>query len=121
MRKESDSTIFNCVICKENKDFYSLGQCEHKGVCNYCSMKSRMLYNDVRCPICTTKLEYIFIVEVGDPTTFVEYSSQKDYYYIDDDYKVNYFFFIFKAKRNILYHCLCTGTSYEIKEFSMSY
>lgn len=88
MRKESDSIIFTCVICKEEKDFYSMGQCEHKGVCDYCCMKSRMLYKDMRCPICTTKLDYVFILEREDKTPFAELAKEKDLFYIDDDFKV---------------------------------
>lgn len=89
MRKQSDSTIFNCVICKEDRDFFSMGQCEHRGVCNYCSMKSRTLYKDMRCPICTTKLDFVYILENGDKTSFAELNGQKDYYYVDDDFKAN--------------------------------
>lgn len=88
MRKESDSRIFTCVICKEEKEFYSMGQCEHRGVCDYCSMKSRMLYKDMRCPICTTKLDFVFILEKEDKSAFVELVKEKDLFYVDDDFKV---------------------------------
>jgi len=92
MRKESDSKIFTCLICKEEKEFYSLGQCEHRGVCDYCTMKSRMLYKDMRCPICTTKLDFIFILEKDEKIHFSELLKEKDLYYVDDDFNVIYNF-----------------------------
>ena len=88
MRKESDSKLFTCVICKEEKDFYSIGQCEHRGVCEYCSLKSRMLYKDTRCPICTLKLDFIFILEKEERPSFSELVAEKDLFSIDEDFKV---------------------------------
>ena len=86
MRKDSDSSIFNCVICKEDREYYSKGQCEHTKVCNYCSMKSRMLYKDIRCPICTKKLEFIFILEKLEKIPYKELINQIDDFYTDDDF-----------------------------------
>jgi hypothetical protein len=86
MRKESDNSTFNCIICKEDREYYSKGSCEHNKVCNYCTMKSRMLYKDLRCPICTSKLNHIFILEKSDNISYNDLISQKDDYYIDDDF-----------------------------------
>jgi hypothetical protein len=92
MRKESESNQFICVICHENSNFYSIGSCEHKGVCNICTMRSRILYKDLKCPICTQKFDYVFVCEVEDPLTFAKADEQKQYMYKDDNFQVKYFF-----------------------------
>jgi hypothetical protein len=89
MRKESDSNIFTCVICKETRDFYGFGICEHRGVCSICCLRSRLLYNDKKCPICTTKLDITFIYETNEEPSFKEAEAQKAYMYEDGNFKVN--------------------------------
>jgi hypothetical protein len=89
MRKESDAETFNCIICKEDRDYYSIGVCEHRKVCNYCSLRSRILYKDRKCPICTTKLDYVFIFENLEKPSFAEMDKNKEYYYQDDDFEDN--------------------------------
>ena len=93
MRKESDTDHFNCIICKEDRYFYSFGICEHRKVCHFCCLRSRSLYKDKKCPICNTKLDYVFIFEQGDRPTFSEAESNKQYYYEDDDFSENGIFF----------------------------
>ena len=88
MRKESE-LIFNCIICKEDRDYYSFGSCEHKGVCNFCSMRSRILYKDIKCPICTTKLEEVYIAEISESTDFAQMEKNKEDMYPDEDVKEN--------------------------------
>jgi len=93
MRKVSDSGVFNCIICKEDRDYTSVGICDHKGVCIYCSLRSRILYKDKKCPICTTKLDYVFIIEVDDKSPIVELENNKEYFYKDDDFDENGVYF----------------------------
>lgn len=88
MRKESDSNIFTCIICKEIKNIYSFGVCEHRSVCSICCLRSRLLYNDKKCPICTTKLDTVFIFEINEKPSFKEAEQQKKYLYEDSNYKV---------------------------------
>ncbi len=89
MRKESDTNIFNCIICKEDRLFYALGSCEHRGVCIYCSLRSRILYKDKKCPVCTTKLDIVYIFEISERLSFSEAENNKDFYLPDDDFDSN--------------------------------
>lgn len=89
MRKESDAETFNCIICKEDRQHYSIGVCDHRKVCNYCSLRSRSLYKDKKCPICTTKLDYVFIFENIEKPSYSEMEKNKDYYYQDDEFEEN--------------------------------
>ena len=93
MRKESDADHFNCIICKEDRHFYSVGSCDHRKVCLYCSLRSRILYKDKKCPICTTKLDNIFIFENLERPSLQEIESNKEYYYKDDEFEENGIYF----------------------------
>ena len=86
MRKESDSEIFNCIICKEDRHYFSIGNCDHRKVCNYCSLRSRILYKDKKCPICTSKLEEIFIFDSNEHPFYSDIEKNKEDYYKDDDF-----------------------------------
>jgi hypothetical protein len=88
MRKESDPTYLNCIICKEDRYFYSFGSCEHRKVCNMCAMRSRMLYKDFKCPLCSTKLDVVFIFELGENPSYESVLKEKDDLYPDDNVKV---------------------------------
>ena len=89
MRKESDNyNHFNCVICKEDRIYYSFGSCEHRKICNYCSMRSRMLYKDLKCPLCSTKLDNVFIFEFSDKPTYEQVYNHRDDYYPDENVQV---------------------------------
>ena len=89
MRKESDAETFNCIICKDDRAYYSIGVCEHRKVCNHCSLRSRILYKDKKCPICTTKLDHVYIFENIEKPSFLEMERNKEYYYQDDDFEEN--------------------------------
>jgi hypothetical protein len=89
MRKESDSEYFNCIICHEHRNFYSMGVCEHRKICNYCCLKSRSLYKDKKCPICNTKLENVFIFDIHEKPSYSEMEASKQYYYEDDEFTQN--------------------------------
>ena len=94
MRKESDSyNHFNCVICKEDRIYYSFGSCEHRKICMYCSMRSRILYNDCKCPLCSTKLDYVFVYEFSEKPSYDSVLKQKEDLYPDDDVKENGIYF----------------------------
>jgi hypothetical protein len=55
--KEED----NCILCLNPIKFFALGQCDHKNVCNTCSLRMRLILEDEQCPICKTELEEIVI------------------------------------------------------------
>lgn len=89
MRKESDSGVFNCIICKEDRQYYCFGKCEHRGVCNFCCMRLRILYNDKKCPLCSEKLDYVFIFEIEDRPSFKETDADKETMYTDSKFEEN--------------------------------
>lgn len=89
MRKESeDISKFTCTICREDKQYVAIGVCNHTKVCNYCSLKSRMFYDDDKCPICNTILDTLYVIPIQERGSFsYEYlESQKKFYFKDDDY-----------------------------------
>jgi hypothetical protein len=90
MRKESDShNNFNCVICKEDRTYYSFGSCEHRKICMYCSMRSRILYKDYKCPLCSQKLDYVFFYGMEDKPSYESVINNKEELYPDDEVKEN--------------------------------
>ena len=94
MRKESDANpLVNCLICKEDKQFVSIGVCDHHRVCSYCTMKSRLLYNETKCPICNANLEYVYIVDFKEKKPFAELDKEKDSYYEDDEFEKSKIYF----------------------------
>lgn len=90
MRKESeDITRFNCTICRENKLYVAVGICNHTRICNYCSLKSRMFYDDYKCPICNTILLTLFVIPITERNNVsYEYlETQTECFFKDDDYE----------------------------------
>ena len=91
MRKESTSSqnaqTFTCVVCSKEKELVSVGECEHRGVCSYCAMKSRLHYDYKKCPICLKILEIIFICEFTDKTPFKTLIKKKDQFYEDEEFE----------------------------------
>lgn len=68
--KSTDEHEFNCLICKENIKYVSIGECNHSEVCLYCTLKLRMLYNDFKCSVCKNKNSKVVIYEYEkDQTT----------------------------------------------------
>ena len=104
MRKESDANpLVNCLICKEDKQFVSIGVCDHHRVCSYCTMKSRLLYSETKCPICNANLEYVYIVDFKEKKPFAELDKEKDSYYEDDEFeKSGIYFTDIEAKEEAL-------------------
>jgi hypothetical protein len=117
MRKESDPTILNCIICKEDRQYYAFGSCEHRKVCNFCAMRSRMLYKDHKCPLCSTKLDTVFIFETSERPSYESVFKEKDDLYPDDNVKVA--IYINSGKWHILWLHKLTGRSLIITELYM--
>ena len=40
----------------------SIGKCNHKSVCERCSLRLVMLYDDARCPLCKAALDQVCLV-----------------------------------------------------------
>ena len=90
MRKESTSSqnapTFTCVVCSKESELVAVGSCDHRRVCSYCAMKSRLHYDYKKCPICLKILDLIFICEFSDKTPFVNLLKKKKEFYEDEEF-----------------------------------
>ena len=90
MRKESTSSqnapTFTCVVCSKESELVAVGSCDHRRVCSYCAMKSRLHYDYKKCPICLKILDLVFICEFTDKTPFVNLVKKKDEFYEDEEF-----------------------------------
>ena len=91
MIKESTSSqnslTFTCIICGQEKELVCVGECNHRGVCSYCAMKSRLHYDYKKCPICLKILDIIFIVDIIDKTPYKALISKKDEFFEDEEFE----------------------------------
>ena len=87
IKKVSDEST--CVICGENLSFYSIGKCNHKEICYYCTIKNRLFYDDIKCPLCNANLDIVYICPTSEEKTFEELSQNdlSSYYKIEEDSK----------------------------------
>ena len=84
--KENVDNKRQCVICGDNIEFYSIGQCNHNNMCYYCTLKERTFYNNRKCPLCNTILDIVFISPISETKTFEELSKEElSSYYRDND------------------------------------
>ena len=107
MRKESTSSqnspTFNCLICKEDRKFVSIGICNHRRICLYCIMRARLFYDEKKCAMCNTNLEEVFIVDFSNKITYDELIKGKSYYYEDDEFdKCEIYYTEMEAKEEAL-------------------
>ena len=82
-----DILTFICLICSKEKELVAVGECEHRSVCSYCTMKSRLHYDYKKCPICLKLLDIIFICELNDKTPYKTLVSKKDEFYQDEEFE----------------------------------
>ena len=80
-------STFTCIICGKEKELVSVGECNHRKVCSYCIMKSRLHYDYKKCPICLTILDLIFIVEFSDKTPYNELIEKKEEFDEDQEFE----------------------------------
>ena len=114
MRKESTSSqnasTFTCVVCGKENELVSIGSCDHRRVCSYCSMKSRLHYDYKKCPICLKILDVVFICEFTDKTPYESLVKKKDEFYEDEEFdKCHIYFTTIEGKEEALrlrgFHC----------------
>ena len=90
LRKESTSSqnapTFTCIVCSKEKELVSVGLCDHRRVCSYCAMKSRLHYDYKKCPVCLKILDIIFICEFTDKTPYNTLIKKKDEFYEDEEF-----------------------------------
>ena len=107
MRKESTSSqnasTFTCVVCGKENELVSIGSCDHRRVCSYCSMKSRLHYDYKKCPICLKILDVVFICEFTDKTPYESLVKKKDEFYEDEEFdKCHIYFTTIEGKEEAL-------------------
>ena len=86
MEDKIQENDYQCVICGEKIEYYSIGQCNHREICYYCTLKNRTFYNDKKCPLCNTNLEIVFISPKSEIYSFEELSKKElSSYYKDND------------------------------------
>mgnify|MGYP002624696947 FL=1 len=107
MRKESTSSqnapTFTCVVCGKEKELVAVGKCDHRRVCSYCVMKSRLHYNYKKCPICLEILDTIFICEFTDKTSYKDLMKKKEEFYEDEEFeKCNIYYTTIEGKEEAL-------------------
>ena len=107
MRKESNSSqncqYFTCVVCSKENELVAVGSCDHRRVCSYCSMKSRLHYDYKKCPICLKILDLVFICEFTDKTPFENLCKKKDEFYEDEEFdKCQIYYTTIEAKEEAL-------------------
>ena len=92
---ESTDTKVECIICNEQKEFFSIGHCNHEVTCLYCTLKCRSFYNDKRCPLCNIILNEVFISPISEKHNFEELDKKdKSIYFQDDDFENNGVYYI---------------------------
>ena len=80
------SSSFTCIICGNEKELVSVGECNHLQVCSYCAMKSRLHYDNKKCPVCLKLLEIIFICEITNKIPYEILIKQKEEFYEDEEF-----------------------------------
>jgi hypothetical protein len=56
-------------------------------------MRSRILYKDYKCPLCSQKLDTVFIYEITDKPSYESIVNQKEDLYPDDEVRENGIYF----------------------------
>jgi hypothetical protein len=93
--ESKDLSKFICIICNEHKEYYSIGKCNHRVTCMYCTLKCRSFYNDKRCPLCNVILEEIFISPITEEYLFDDLNkNDKSIFFIDDDFNNNGVYYV---------------------------
>eukprot|EP00121_Abeoforma_whisleri_P003025 Awhi_evm1s2717 len=48
-----------CTLCVGLIEYYSIGPCNHIGVCHRCSLRLRVISESIQCPICRQDCETV--------------------------------------------------------------
>ena len=87
LASSQNASNFICIICGKEKELDSVGICDHRSVCSFCAMKSRLLYDYKKCPICLKILDEIYICEFNDKTPYQTLITKKDEFYKDEEFE----------------------------------
>jgi len=58
---EGSSTGEACILCFNQINYFAMGKCNHKSVCQKCVLRIRLIMDDKKCSICKTEMEEIII------------------------------------------------------------
>ncbi|TYI00251.1 hypothetical protein ES332_A11G120400v1 [Gossypium tomentosum] len=62
----------SCVVCADNLEWVAYGACGHRDVCSTCVARLRFICKDLRCCICKTESNVIFVTKaLGDYTRMI--------------------------------------------------
>ena len=84
-------TSFNCIICREDSIFVSIGKCKHQELCLKCTLRIRTYYGDKKCPLCQTHCDNVVITEYNQAES--EYIKDEDDYETDPQFNINGIFY----------------------------
>ena len=72
-----------CLICCEEKDWITLGKCNHTELCLECCYKYRSDKKNRNCILCKTDLEVVYVVKNNeDYADFSCFSSESKRWWI---------------------------------------
>ena len=49
----------SCVLCCDPLKFVCVGKCNHKNMCEKCTLRMRILIKDFHCPLCKVRVFHI--------------------------------------------------------------
>lgn len=76
-----DSDAVYCLTCCEPIVFFALGPCNHRDLCDTCSLRMRECYKDNSCPLCKNSIEQV--VYTRDTSKKYEEYDVKQMWYDD--------------------------------------
>ena len=81
-----NKSSFTCIICGNEEELVSIGECNHTRVCFFCAMKSRLHYDYKKCPVCLKFLDIIFICEITNIIPYEILIKKKENFYEDEEF-----------------------------------
>jgi hypothetical protein len=74
-----DSDAEYCLTCCEPVRYFALGPCNHRDLCDTCSLRMRECYKDHTCPLCKHAIEHV--IYTRDTTKkYEEYDAAQLWY-----------------------------------------
>ncbi|ETM99838.1 hypothetical protein PPTG_18645 [Phytophthora nicotianae INRA-310] len=64
---EEDDEPEYCILCADPIRFFTVGECNHHGICSKCSMRMRLIMDDRNCPMCKQPLDRVVVSSISRP------------------------------------------------------
>lgn len=68
-----------CLTCCEPVTYFALGPCNHRDLCDKCSLRMRECYKDNSCPLCKNAIEQVIYTR-DEHKKYEEYAVQHMWY-----------------------------------------